>query len=214
MPNITDGWAGRTNPATKSLSRFSPGFADVINDFQYQNPIDIVLRCEDTCTLNALVSFFIPRGPQVQGHRLTLTLLQAFGFAVRNCTSITEPYNLTVEEVKKAEDPFVLYVFNSEVSIVKDDDLDTKALYINTTRKLDVGLTGDREHKGCFLYPAVVNYTLDLDNEGTLSFHSFDWTDDKVVELLYVLHPCPILQGNPLPSVSTDSVRLKETKRT
>lgn len=58
MPNITDGWAGRTNPATGSLSRFSPGFADVISGFQNQNPIDIGDETCDTCTLKATVRSF------------------------------------------------------------------------------------------------------------------------------------------------------------
>ena len=55
MPNITDGWAGRINPRTQSLSRFSPGFAAVINDYQYQVPIDMGYYDCDNCTLSATV---------------------------------------------------------------------------------------------------------------------------------------------------------------
>lgn len=52
MPNITDGWVG--------ISRFSPGFADVVNDFQYQSPIEIGDQTCDSCTLNATVRLFNP----------------------------------------------------------------------------------------------------------------------------------------------------------
>lgn len=110
--------------------------------------------------------------------------MQAFGFALKNCSTVKILYNLTLDEVKKAEDPFDFYIFNSDVFIVKDEALNTSALHINLTRKPDTGLQGDMEHQSCFLYPAMVNYSLSLDLDGFFQFQNSSWKSDKVVSLL------------------------------
>lgn len=88
---------------------------------------------------------------------------------MRNCTTVKIPYNLTLDEIRKDADP-ILYVFSSDITVVRDEALGTSALYINLTRKPEIGLEGNLERQGCFLYPAVVNYSLSLDVDGALRF--------------------------------------------
>ncbi|CCC14451.1 hypothetical protein SMACR_09248 [Sordaria macrospora] len=101
-------------------------------------------------------------------------------FLIQTCDSCT--LNATV--LKKAEDPFDFYIFNSDVFIVKDEVLNTSALHINLTRKPDTGLQGDMEHQSCFLYPAMVNYSPSLDLDGFFQFQNSSWKSDTAVSLL------------------------------
>ncbi|CCC14427.1 unnamed protein product [Sordaria macrospora k-hell] len=171
MPNITDSWGGTMiERGNSSVSRFSVGFAQAVQEFQAKTPIMLI----DAPPCN----------------NCTLTV-QALGFNVRNCTERKRRYIIPECHVDDPSDydggprdPFRNATF-FEVAITRiaahEEEDRSSALNVTVLRKASEACndhTVIREYK---VVPSTVEYKLFMNGQ-KVTFAYNNWTDDKLIQ--------------------------------